>query len=214
MYKKNRKFSCELFKIHGNSLDGLIEKISKSRKYKRIKNKLGMICINIECILNDIVFLYDIIDTINHISVLKYKKIISSIATSRDLYISSNLDEIYCETICADLSDEYSFSPAIFDYGLLYGNYRMYNKDEEVAIKNLHRSYGNNVDFKIDEVLTPANSIINERSISYGVFCMYGGTVYDDGKPVKYLYEADLPIPVSLFKPLNEEGYYNGQKEQ
>lgn len=203
---KNRKFSCKLFKIYDNSLDGLVEKIYKSKKYKRIKNNLSMICINIECIPNNIVFLDDIINIHNDISILEYKKLISSIATTRDLYISSNLDEIYYEIIYTDLSEKYLYSLAIFDYGLLYGNFRMYNKNEEIIVKNLHRSYGNDIKFKIDEIITQIDSSITERNIIDGVFCMYGGTIYDiNNEPVKRLYEADLPIPVSLFKPLNGE---------
>ena len=200
-----RKLYCRDFNIKGKTLKEVISKISKSRKYIKYKNKINSICIDIEGIArkNDFIFLDDVVINDN-LNVDDSKRIISSIAITRHLYVSPDLSEIYSEIICARNKDS-STMVGVFDYSLMYGNYEEYVDGNSVKIPlwEGYRNSNNGTIFRIKGIIHHPNAIITRDMFSNGVYCMYEGTIYDDnGSMSGWVEESDIPIPVSLFKPI------------
>lgn len=204
-----RILSCPDFKVKATTLDGLIDKIRKSRKYNKVKNKINSICIYIESIgvdnnfvFLDDVFMYDSLD------IPSMKKLISSIARSRFLIIAPDLSEIYSEEIHVANKNSSIFL-GVFDYSLMYGDYEKYTNGCKVKIplfEGLYRNSNNGTTFIIDRLIhDPETKMVTKNDFINGIYCMYEGNIYDDAENESgWVEEADTPIPVSLFKPIKE----------
>lgn len=202
----DRELYCREFNIKGKTLKEVISKISRSRKYTKSKNKINSICIDIEGITrkNDFIFLDDVVINDN-LNVDDLKRIISSIAITRHLYVSPDLSEIYSEIICARNKD-FSTMVGVFDYSLMYGNYEEYVDGciVKIPLWEGYRNLNNGTTLRIKGIVHhPKNTIVTRDMFSNGVYCMYEGTIYDDnGSMSGWVEESDIPIPVSLFKPI------------
>lgn len=209
---KSRIFSSERYNKKANSLSKLVEKISRCRKYKKEKDKIIDVAISIECpsYKNNFVLLGDVMP--ETCTLVEYKKMISAIADIRMLYLSPNMDEIYSEWI--DAIDNKHAPVAIFDYGLMYSKYKKYKNGDLVKVPNWsHCDYYTNV-LKIKEPRFMKDSIVKYDDNHSTIGCMYTGIfLRENGDPEDSIWDTDVPIPVSLFKPLNEEGQYNGKEK-
>lgn len=203
---ENRSLYCPEFRVRDNTLEGLLNKLRKSRKYNRMKQKIYSICIDIESLdANNFVFLDDIIGDSN-LDIPTVKRFASGIARSRHIYISPDLSKIYSETILANNKDSSVFL-GVFDYSLMYGNYDKYTSGCLVKIplfKGMYRNNNNGTTFKIDRIIhDPKTKIVTKNEIINGIYCIYEGVILDDAGAVSgWIEEADIPIPVSLFKPI------------
>ena len=204
---KNTVFYSREFKMHSNSLEHLLSKISKSLKYKIMKNKYSYLEIEISCknSVNKKPY-FDILS--NGIDVYQAKNMLSKSAINRSIIISSSLDEIYTECIEIYLG-EYCSVTSYFDYGILYGNYGNYigacvKSDYYKNETFLSKKQKNSVDsvyFKISSLVHDSSSIIFNDDMENGIYCMYTGTLYDsDNNHIKDYGTIDEPIPVSTFK--------------
>ena len=194
---KNRKVECKLFKIKGDSLDEVIDKIKKKRKYKKIKDTIQYIKINIESLENNnYIFGNDIIR--NGMDMNECKRIASSISTYRYLGLSADLSEIYFERIDVNM-DEDSPASLFFDYGLIYGNYDKLNNGEIIKIPwELCNHYYTSM-YKLCGIESDSSKLIDIEDVSNGLFYMYFGNLLDlEGNYITSIDEMSDPIPVSL----------------
>lgn len=194
---KNRKIECKLFNVKGNSLDEVIEQIYNSKKYKKIKDSIQYIKINIESLDNDSwVYGNDIMR--NGMDMNECKRIASSISTYRYLGLSADLSEIYFERIDINMDEDCPAS-LFFDYGLIYGDYDKINNGEIIKIPwELCNHYYTSM-YRICSIESDSSKLIDIEDVSNGLFYMYFGNLLDsEGNYITSIDEMSDPVPISL----------------
>lgn len=194
-----RTFESYDFKVKSDSLEGLIEKICKKRKYKKIKDDVSYIEINVESLNNDTwILMSDIFP--KELSVLEVKRLSSFIATKRIIALAPDFSEIYFEVFHVKTGCS-SSSLFYFDYSLLYGNYKPLDLSKLVRTNVPWEMYKTKTSYYIVErLLSDPNRIIKLEDIElHDLYCMYGGTLYDsNNEVVGYIEDIENPVPLSL----------------
>ena len=196
---KFRKFRSYDFNVKAKSLDKLVEKIYKSKKYKMIKDSMLFVSIEVECLNSDTwVLVPDIFP--DELSVLDAKRLASSIAVSRTIALSPDLTEIYFEKLRIKVGKTRG-TLLYFDYGLLYGNYEPLDLNKPLTVNVPWRMYGSDTSYYIiDRLINNPNIRLKTKDlISYEAYYMYGGELCDKyNRIIGWIEEAEDPIPVSL----------------
>lgn len=204
---KFRSFKYSNFKAKASSLNELIDKIKKKRKYKKIKDNKPFIIIEIESLGNDTwVVESDIFP--DELSVLDAKRLASSIATHRLLGLSPDLTEIYFEEIHFKI-DDCSSTMIYFDYSLLYGNYKPLDLSTPIRSNVPWEMYKTKTSYYIiDKLINDPNETLRIEDLnSNEAYYMYGGDLYDENdKLIGWIEPVEHPIPLSLIYKYIDKG--------
>ena len=195
-----RTFESYDFKIKSESLEVLIEKICKNKKYKKKKDSIPYIQIKVESLNDDTWILLKDIFPSKELSMLDAKRLASSIATHRILGLSPDLSEIYFEKIHVKV-DETTSALLYFDYSLIYGDYKLLDLSKPIRVNVPWKVYEADTSYYIIQKLinNPNDTLNIDELIRDGVYYMYGGTLYDnEDEVVGYIEDVENPIPLSL----------------
>ena len=204
---KFRKFRSYDFNVKAKSLDKLVEKIYKSKKYKMRKDSMLFVSIEVECLNSDTwVLVPDIFP--DELSVLDAKRLASSIAVYRVITLSPDLSEIYFEKIRVKVGKTRG-TLLYFDYGLLYGNYKPLDLSKPLKVNVPWRKYGVDTSYYIiDRLINDPNEILKTKNLtSYEAYYMYGGELYhNDNRVIGWIEAVENPIPLSLIYKYIDKG--------
>ena len=203
---ENKIFYSHDFELASTSLRMLIAEIKYSNSYNKKKLYSYNFVIDIINISDFAKPLSSIIseDTKDlMIDMYDAKTMLSNIAYTRNIRLSTNLDEVYSETIEVPIYTSndglYVFS---FDYGLMYGHHQVYNNNDYVEINYTRNNETGHI--IITDVNLP-NTKFKLSDLRKEPSCIYYGDIYDVDDEFETTADMISIVPVSLLGNVVDE---------
>lgn len=196
---ENKIFYSYDFELASTSLFDLIDKIKKSDCYNEKKSYSYDFVINIINTDSTAKSLSSLIsEDAKDLMIDMYdaKTMLSNIAYTRNIRISTNLDEVYSETIEVPIdSSNDGCNIFSFDYGLMYGHHQVYNNNDYVEIKYTRMNEIGHI--IITDVNLP-NTKFKLDDLHKEPSCIYYGDIYDANDEFETTADTVSIVPVSL----------------